>query len=127
MESSKYYNKYISLYGHHFTKALCDFAVGMMYNEQGDKIKPISKQDVEQILASQNIDLKYNVLYDFVYVANMCNADFLGEAVPNDNLHLAKYIKGTIDDPDGYDGQVFDRWLSDMKGMKVPVDWSQFV
>lgn len=126
METSKYYNKYIKLYGHHFTKALCEFAVSMMEDENGP-IVPFTKQDVEDKLKSQSIELKYNKLHDFVYVANMCKADFLGTAVPEDDYHLCMYIKRVIDDPDGYDGQVFDRWLSDVKKMNIPIDWSLFV
>lgn len=126
METSKYYNKYISLYGHHFTKALCDFAVSLMEDEKG-QIEPFTKQQLEDKLKQQNIQLSYDKLYDAVYVANMCKADLLGTAVPDDDYHLCLYIKRVIDDPDGYDGQVFNRWLSDIKGMRIPVDWSSFV
>ena len=125
METSKYYKKYIKLYGHHFTKALCEFAVSLMEKEDG-QITPFTKQQIEEKLDAQNIKLKYNKLYDFVYVANMCKADYLGGSVPNDDVYLCKYIKETIDDPDGYDGQVFNRWMSDIEGMNIPVDWSEF-
>jgi hypothetical protein len=57
----------------------------------------------------------------------MCKADYLGDAVPDNNYNLCMYVKKTIDDPDGYDGQPFNRWLSDVEGMHVPVDWSEFV
>jgi hypothetical protein len=66
-------------------------------------------------------------MYDAVYVANMCKADYLGDAVPNNDYNLCMYVKKTIDDPDGYDGQPFNRWMSDIEGMHVPVDWSEFV
>lgn len=67
------------------------------------------------------------MLYDYVYVANMCKADFLGNAVLDDASHLCQYVKSVIDDPDGYDGQVFNRWISDMEGMRIPIDWSEFI
>jgi hypothetical protein len=57
----------------------------------------------------------------------MCRADFFGKSIPADDMHLCLYIKDVIDDPDGYDGQIFNRWLSDIKGMHIPVDWSEFV
>lgn len=126
METSKYYKKYIQLYGHHFTKALCEFAVSLMERQDG-QITPLTKQQIEEKLKQQNVKLEYNKLYDFVYVANMCKADYLGSSVPNDDAHLCKYIKDTIDDPDGYDGQIFNRWLSDMKGTSTPIDWSAFI
>jgi len=126
METTKSFNKYLKLFGPHFTKDLCDFAVSLMSSDSG-KITPYTKKDVEDKLNACNVKLKYNELSDFVYVANMCKADFLGIAVPNDDQHLCAYIKRVIDDPDGYDGQVFYRWLSDMEGMGIKVDWSQFI
>lgn len=48
----------------------------------------MTKQQVEEKLSQQGIKLEYNKLYDFVYVANMCKADYLGGSVPNDDLHL---------------------------------------
>ena len=126
METTKYFKKYLRLYGPHFTKSLCKYAVSLMEDSKGP-IKELTKQEVEDKLKQQNIKLQYNELEDFVYVANMCKADFLGESVPDDDYHLCLYIKNTIDDPDGYDGQVFYRWLSDVKHTGTPVDWSEFV
>ena len=126
METSKWFKKYQKLYGPHFTKQLCEYAVSLMEGESGP-IQPYTKAELEQKLKQHNITLQYNKLEDFVYVANMCKADFLGKSVPNDDAHLCLYIKNVIDDPDGYDGQVFNRWLSDIKGMHIPVDWSEFV
>lgn len=122
----KYYKQYLKQYGHHFTKKLCDFAVSLMETDKGE-FTPFTKQEVEERLTSTGIKLEYNKLHDHVYVANMCKADFLGDSVPNDNEHLCKYIKNVIDDPDGYDGQVFNRWISDMEGMRIPIDWSDFI
>lgn len=126
MRTTKSYKKYIQLYGPHFNKALCDYAVSLMETENG-KITPFTKAQIEQKLKSCGITLEYNKLDDFVYVANMCKADFLGNAIPNDDIHLCKYIKCVIDDPDGYDGQVFYRWLSDVENMGIPVDWGEFL
>lgn len=124
--TTKNYGKYLKTHGRHFTKELCDFAVSMMEDDKGS-ITPITKEELDDKLRATGIKLQYNELYDYVYVANMCKADFLGEAVPNDDVHLCKYVKGVIDDPDGYDGQVFDRWISDMEGMRFPIEWSEFI
>lgn len=126
MKTTKHYKKYLRLYGPHFTKELCDFAVSLMEGD-GGPITPITKQQLEEKLKAQNIKLEYNILYDAVYVANMCKADYLGTAVPTNDYNLCMFVKKTIDDPDGYDGQPFNRWLSDIEGMHVPVDWSEFV
>ena len=126
MEATKSFKKYLKLFGPHFTKDLCQFAVSLMSDENGE-LKPFTKQEIDDKLKLTNTKLQYNMLYDYVYVANMCKADFLGNAVPNDESHLCKYIKGVIDDPDGYDGQVFNRWLSDIDGMHITIDWSEFI
>ena len=116
----------MSLYGPHFTKALCEFAVNNMYKVTG-KIKPFTKQEVDDKLKSQNVQLQYNKLHDAIYVANMCRADFLGSSIPDDDRHLCLYIKDVIDDPDGYDGQVFYRWLSDIEGLGIIIDWEDYI
>lgn len=126
MISTKHYRKYQRLYGPHFTKELCDFAVSLMQDDSG-AIEPITKSQLEEKMKAQNITLEYDKLYDAVYVANMCKADYLGNAVPNNDYNLCMYVKKTIDDPDGYDGQPFNRWMSDIIGMHIPVDWSEFV
>lgn len=126
MTSTKYYRKYQRLYGPHFTKELCDFAVSLMQTDKGI-IEPITKSQLEEKMKAQGINLEYNKLYDAVYVANMCKADYLGDAVPDNDYNLCMYVKKTIDDPDGYDGQPFNRWMSDILGMHIPVDWSEFV
>lgn len=126
MRTTKHYRKYQRLYGPHFTKELCSFAVSLMEDKNGH-ITPITKQQLEEKLKAQNITLEYDQLYDAVYVANMCKADYIGDAVPDNDYNLCMYVKKTIDDPDGYDGQPFNRWMSDIEGMHVPVDWSEFV
>lgn len=126
MQTVKYFNKYLRLYGPHFTKELCDYAISLMEDENG-AITPITKQQLEDKLKAQNVTLKYNKLYDAVYVANMCKADYLGNAVPDTDYNLCMYVKHTIDDPDGYNGQPFYRWLSDVEGMDIPINWSDFV
>ena len=126
METSKYYRKYQRLYGPHFTKELCKFAVSMMETDKGP-ITPITKEQLEEKLKAQNIKLENDVMHDAVYVVNMCKADYLGDAVPNNDYNLCMYVKKTIDDPDGYEGQPFNRWMSDIRGMDIPVDWSEFV
>ena len=66
----------------------------------------------KKILAKHSINLKHNELYDYVYVYNMGNNDFMGSSIM-DEKHLALYVKDVIDDEDGYDGIVFNRWYAD--------------
>ena len=125
MRTTKNYRRYQRLYGPHFTKELCDFAVSMMEDDKGP-ITPITKQQLEEKMKVQNITLEYNKLYDAVYVANMCKADFLGKSVPNEE-YLAKYVKDVIDDADAEEGYVFNRFYADCMYMNNPIDWDDVI
>jgi hypothetical protein len=118
---------YLRYNGRHFNKKLCDFAVSMMqvrHSSTGerDSLVAMSKETIDSLFKSYNITLKENQLYDYVYVANMCKADFLGSSVP-DEQHLCKYVKDVIDDVDGYDGIVFNRWYADMCRQGIAISW----
>ena len=52
----------------------------------------------------------------------MCKADYFGSSI-TDEKHLCLYVKDVIDDVDGYDGIVFNRWYADMCRKGVQVDW----
>ena len=93
--------KYLSMYGWHFSKKLCNFAVSNMKKDSGEKIAPITKEALDLLLAKNDIELDNKFGYDYVFVANMCKADYLGSSVPDD-AHLAKFVKDYCDDPDGY-------------------------
>ena len=90
------------------------------------QLVPIKREEVDRILKENTITLKNNQLLDYVYVANMCKADFLGSSIP-DNLHMAKYIRDVIDDVDGYDGIVFNRWYADMSRKGIVVNWEDMI
>ena len=87
---------------------------------------PINKTKAEEILAKNGIVLNNNELYDFVYVINMGNNDFLGSSIL-DERHLALYVKDVIDDEDGYDGIVFNRWYADMVRIGIPIEWDEML
>ena len=114
--------RYLKYYGQHFNKKLCNFAVSKMKHGK----TPVSKDKVDEILSKQNIELENNELYDYVYVYNMGNNDFLGSSVP-DEKHLALYVKDVIDDEDGYDGIVFNRWYADTVTCGIPIDWEDML
>lgn len=114
--------RYLKYYGQHFNKKLCDFAVSKMDHGKS----PVSKENIESILSKYNIKLDNNQLYDFVYVYNMGNNDFLGSSI-SDEKHLALYVKDVIDDEDGYDGIVFNRWYADTVTKGIPIEWDEMV
>lgn len=114
--------RYLRYYGEHFNKKLCEFAVSKMKHGKS----PISKEKVEELLSRNNIKLENNELYDFVYVLNMGNNDFMGSSIEDDK-HLALYVKDVIDDKDGYDGIIFNRWYADMVHQGIPVEWEDML
>ena len=120
---------YMRNYGPHFNKYLCQFAVSKMTKEDGGKeisVKEYTKEQVDNILKQNDIRLKNNQLYDHVYVANMCKADFLGSSIM-DERHLALYIKDVIDDIDATDGLIFNRWYADMCYNGIAIDWEEML
>lgn len=122
---------YLSNYGRHFNKKLLKFAVSKMTTKNSstgeqDELVPISKETVDNLLKSYGIKLKHNQLYDYVYVANMCKADFFRSSIP-DEEHMALYIKDVIDDVDAYDGIIFNRWLADTRRKGIPIDWEEML
>lgn len=116
---------YLRYHGPHFTKKLVEFAAKHM-KKDGKSIKSYTKEEVNTMLESYGIKLKNNALYDAVYVANMCLADFLGKSI-QDEQHMALYIKDVIDDEDAYDGIVFNRWYADMCKKGVSIDWEEML
>ena len=114
--------RYLKYYGQHFNKKLCDFAVSKMKHGK----QPISKEKVDELLKNHNIKLENNELYDYVYVCNMGNNDFMGSSIL-DERHLALYIKDVIDDEDGYDGIVFNRWYADTVTLGIPIEWEEML
>lgn len=121
--------RYINNYGCHFNKKLCKEATSRMYldiNGKKEYIKPYTKEEVDEMLEAYGVKLKRNKLYDAVYVANMCKADFLGKSVPTEE-HLAKYVKDVIDDADADEGYVFNRFYADCMFMNNPIDWDDMI
>lgn len=122
---------YLSRNGRHFNKKLCEFAVSLMRKEgpSGNKVRviPLEREEVEKMLAENGISMSdFDAPYDAVYVANMAKNDFLGSSL-EDEQHVAKYVKDVLDDADGYDGLVLNRWLADMAGKGKWIDWERMV
>ena len=90
------------------------------------KIQPISKEELKNLMSMNGFVLENDQLYDSVYVANMCKADFLNSSII-DELHMLKYVKDVIDDPDAVDGLVFNRWYADMCYMGIAIDWDEML
>lgn len=121
---------YLRYNGPHFNKRLLNFAVSKMTKDGGNgnlvKITPFQINHIDNLLSQYNIILNNNQLYDYMYVANMCLADFWGSSIEDDH-HLVKYIKDVIDDDDAYDGLIFNRWYADMCKKGIVIDWEKMI
>lgn len=123
--------KYISNYGWHFNKKAYEYALSYMraYNKTTNKNEQVvgyTKENVDRLLKQYNVSLDNQIMYDYVYVATMCKADYLGKSIPNEQ-HLVMFIKDTVDDVDASDETTFRRWLATMIGNGIPIDWNELV
>lgn len=114
--------RYLKYYGEHFNGKLCSFAISKMKHGKN----PVLKEKIDEILQKYAVELENNDLYDYVYVYNMGNNDFMGSSI-SDERHLALYVKDVIDDKDGYDGIVFNRWYADMVFLGIPIEWDDML
>ena len=123
--------EYLSFYGTHFNKLLCEFAVSKMMREDKQTkvlkpITPIKMDELKAILEKHKVEIDTNEMYDALYLANMVKADYWGSSI-EDEEHMARYIEDVICDPDGYDGLVFGRFLADCSGKGVVIFWEQMI
>lgn len=119
--------KYIRSYGYHFNKKACELAVSLMRKKnpstgKKERIEPMSKDEVDELMKKFNIVLDNNVMYDYVYVANMAKARLLRSSII-DEMHLCLHVKDVIDDVDATDGDVFNGWYAKMVHSGMPIEW----
>lgn len=119
--------KYISNYGWHFNKKAYEYAVDFMTKRnpktnKEEKVKGFTKEEIDGLLNGYGIELKNRIMYDYVFAATMCKADYLGSSI-EDEQHLLKYVKDTVDDIDASSETTFRRWVATMIGNGNPIDW----
>lgn len=117
---------YIAENGWHFNKKACDYAVQYLKGKDGKRIKPLSKEEVDAMLAKYGIKLEKNRGWDYVYAANMAKSDMEGSPL-SDEKSQAMYVKILIDDPDAADGEIMACWYVKMLFKREPVDWGMFL
>lgn len=111
-EKPKAMRAYLSNYGWHFNKAMEEWASSMMRGKDGKPIKPYTRETLEAAAKTYGVEIETPHIYDALYVANMCKADFLGSSI-TDEMRLLKFVEDYLNDPDGYDGMPFVRFYAD--------------
>lgn len=118
--------EYLAAYGWHFSKKMCEWAVSKMRKSKRMPITPLTKDMVDELLKKNGIILENKFGYDYVFAANMCNADYMGSSI-EDEKHLALFVKDYVDDPDGYSELPFTRFFADCIGSGTPIDWEDVI
>ena len=70
--------------------------------------------------------MKYDELYDGVFVWSMSMSDFFESSLPTEK-EVALYVKDLIDDPDQSNGFIFNRWVADMYLKGEAIEWDDFI
>jgi hypothetical protein len=113
---------YLSNYGWHFNKKLCEWAISMMRDRNKARLQLVEKDKVEAMLKQHGVEITTDKLYDAMYVLHMAKADFMGSSIV-DEAHLAKYVGDYLNDPDGYDGIALTRFYADCMGKGIGIEW----
>ena len=122
----KAFDEYIDMYGFHFNKKLYEWAVSMMTDRNGNKLPPMTKEQVDEFLHAQGVQLKNNKGHDATYVYSMAKSDYYGSSIMDD-AHLAKYIKDYLDDPDGYPTRAFDEYVVKCRAKGEYIYWDEVI
>ena len=108
---------YLRYYGPHSNKKLCEFACKQMQKME------YSKEKLDVLLQSHNIEIQNAKLHDAVYVANWCKNVFYGSSIANEK-HFVLFIKDIFDKESNF---IFNRWYADMAKQGIPIEWEDMI
>ena len=119
--------EYIGMYGWHFSKKLCEWAVSKMRRRNrrtgsDEPMKMSTKEEVDALLRRYGIDPSGYTAYDAVYVMHMAKADYYESSIA-DEQHLALFVRDYLCDPDGYDEVAMTRFYADCIGCGEMPPW----
>lgn len=118
---------YLASHGHHFSKPMLEWAVGMMKDREGNKVQIIEKKQLDDLLNAYGVRLKrMDSYYDGIYVYLMAKSDYLGSSIA-DEIRLAKFVADFIDDIDGNPTKAFDHFVIDCSAKGVDIPWADLI
>lgn len=118
---------YLASHGHHFSKPMLEWAVSMMRDTHGNKVSIPDKKKIDEKLASYGVELEQNKgYYDPIYVWCMAKSDYMDSSL-EDEMHLAKYVKDFIDDPDGNPTRAFDEFYINCIAKGIDIPWEDMI
>lgn len=122
----KAYHDYIAKHGFHFTSSLAECASSTMKNVDGSS-HIWSTNQIASILSAREPFKRGITVGDITYAANMAYSDFYPEVL-KDAASCVEYAIALAKDPDGYEGQIFARWIADVKhkNLENKIDWHKY-
>lgn len=119
--------KYINTYSWHFTPELADFASGLMENSDKSNHRWTTKSLVKT-LVNKGFKIPEELVTwgDIAYTANMAYADFYPSICKSEDDCL-EYAKLVANDVDGYFGMIFHRWIADVIGKTLVINWENYL
>lgn len=124
-ERSNEYDEYVAKHGLHFNSSLADYAVSIMRSEPLQSSSKLSEEDIAQTIKGKKFRHKVTTP-DIVFGTNMYIADFYPTVITTEAACL-KAAEAIADDEDGYEGQLFCRWVADMQHKGVCIEWGKYI
>ena len=119
---SEGYYKYTRKHGYHFTSELAEYASSAMENRNNTN-HCWSVSEVMQVVNSLGVKNVNNLTEgDMTYLSNMAYADFYPTLLKSEQ-DCIKYAIMLAEDVDGYEGIAFTRWVADLIGKGVTINW----
>ena len=116
---------YIKKHGKHFTNKLAEYASRQMINANGTNHRWDAEAMQRNLSASGYTIPDTSTIGDIAYTANMAYADFFPDLITEQQC--IKYAMLIANDPDGYEGIQFSRWIADIEGKGEKFDFADFV
>ena len=118
--------EYLKTYGYHFNNDLADYASRLMKNYNGQQ-HTWNVSQVKKQLEALGLSIPSKVTAgDITYAANIAYADYYPDLLKDENFCI-KYAYMSASDIDGYEGMIFSRWLADVMGKSIKIDWQKFI
>lgn len=121
------FRRYVENHGYHFTPELAD-EVTTLYMENADgTLHHWTAEQVKNAMIAAG--MRNNPLRmtwgDAAYLANWYYSDEYPEEIGTENGCIERAYKAA-QDPDGYEGMTFIRWLGDVVGKRIRIEWERF-
>jgi hypothetical protein len=116
--------QYEKKHGLHFSASLADYAVSRLSPISGG-VRSFTRERLREHLHALGLQEPHH-FEDFFFLANQVLSDYYPEAIKTEADVVRGAYRYMADDPDGYDGALFRRFLLDAQERGDEVDWPKF-